>query len=66
MPAEENHTEDKLLTCADCKKEFTFDSDSQRFFAENGWEDPKRCKPCRKAKRARVAARESKEGEGSK
>ena len=44
--------QDKELNCCDCKKLFIFTGGEQRFFAEKKFSEPKRCKPCRDAKRA--------------
>lgn len=45
--------EDKAITCADCGQEFTFTESEQAFYAEKGFTDsPKRCKPCRQARKA--------------
>lgn len=41
--------EDKNLVCSDCQVEFVFSSGDQEFFAERGFTEPKRCKPCRQA-----------------
>ena len=38
---------DKVLTCLDCGREFTFASGEQRYFWAKGLSEPKRCKPCR-------------------
>lgn len=38
---------DKVLTCLDCGREFTFASEEQRYFWAKGLSEPKRCKPCR-------------------
>jgi len=43
----------KMLPCADCKKNFFFADESQIHFTEKGWDLPKRCAPCRKAKKAK-------------
>lgn len=44
---------DKVLTCKDCGKEFTFTAGEQEFYAEKGFEnEPKRCPECRKAYKA--------------
>ena len=44
---------DKQLTCADCGAEFTFTSGEQEHFAKLGFtNEPKRCAPCRAAKKA--------------
>ena len=42
---------DVQLTCSDCGREFTFTSEDQAFFRERGYSTPKRCKPCRQAKK---------------
>ena len=44
---------DKVLTCKDCGKEFTFTAGEQEFYAEKGFEhEPTRCPECRKANKA--------------
>jgi CxxC-x17-CxxC domain-containing protein len=44
---------DKQITCADCGSEFTFSSGEQERFAQLGFtNEPKRCGPCRQAKKA--------------
>ncbi|MGC9291516.1 MAG: zinc-ribbon domain containing protein [Acidobacteriaceae bacterium] len=40
-------TTDMLITCSDCGQEFTFTAGEQTFFAERGYSQPRRCKPCR-------------------
>ena len=42
---------DLQLTCSDCGQNFTFSSEDQAFFRERGYSTPKRCKPCRQAKK---------------
>ena len=50
---------DKQITCVDCGSEFTFSSGEQERFAQLGFtNEPKRCSPCRAAKKA------SRPGEG--
>ena len=44
--------EDKTLVCADCGAEFTFSAADQEFHTARGYQDPKRCPPCRQARRA--------------
>lgn len=44
-------TGDMQLTCSDCGQEFTFTAADQAFFRERGYSTPKRCKPCRQAKK---------------
>ena len=44
---------DKQLACVDCGAEFTFSSGEQERFAQLGFtNEPKRCGPCRAAKKA--------------
>ena len=44
---------DKQITCVDCGAEFTFSSGEQERFAQLGFtNEPKRCAPCRAAKKA--------------
>jgi len=46
--------QDRDLNCADCRQDFVFTAGEQKFFKEKGFtEIPKRCKPCRDAKKAR-------------
>jgi CxxC-x17-CxxC domain-containing protein len=42
---------DQQLTCSDCGQVFTFTAEDQSFFQERGYSAPKRCKPCRQAKK---------------
>lgn len=42
---------DIQLTCSDCGQDFTFTAADQAFFHERGFSTPKRCKPCRMAKK---------------
>lgn len=41
----------KMLPCQDCGVEFEFTTEEQEFYATKGFSDPKRCKPCRDAKK---------------
>ena len=43
--------QDKQLECADCKQTFVFTGRDQQFFEEKQFVPPKRCKPCREAKK---------------
>lgn len=53
---------DKVLTCKDCGKEFTFTAGEQEFYAEKGFtNEPKRCPDCRKAHKAQMRAARNKE-----
>ncbi len=45
--------EDKSLQCSDCGATFTFSAGEQEFFASKGYtNEPKRCSPCRDARKA--------------
>ena len=45
--------EDKSLQCSDCGATFTFSADEQELFASRGYtNEPKRCMPCRQARKA--------------
>ena len=55
---------DRLLVCADCRKEFIFTAGEQLFFLDKQFKnDPKRCKPC-KARRANMVAAAAGAGAG--
>lgn len=44
--------EDRPLNCVDCKAEFVFTAGEQEFYQRKGFRElPKRCKPCREARR---------------
>jgi CxxC-x17-CxxC domain-containing protein len=44
--------QDRILTCRDCGREFTFTAGEQEFFASKGLTNaPSRCPECRKARR---------------
>ncbi len=48
---------DRQLKCVDCGTEFTFSSSQQERFAQLGFvNEPKRCAPCRAAKKERKTA----------
>jgi len=45
--------EDKEITCSDCGTIFTFSAEEQELFASKGYtNEPKRCPPCRQARKA--------------
>ena len=45
--------QDKILTCRDCGKSFTFTVGEQQFYAERGCQnEPSRCPECRHARRS--------------
>ena len=39
---------DKIIRCVDCRKDFVFSTEEQTFFQKKGWNDPIRCKDCRR------------------
>ena len=44
---------DRQIQCVECNNSFTFTAAEQEFFAEKGYtNEPKRCSPCRQAKKA--------------
>jgi hypothetical protein len=58
----------EMITCKECNTDFKFTYGEQMFFKEQGWEDPRRCVPCRKIHKnefaekmaARLAAKKAK------
>ena len=45
--------EEKSLTCSDCGANFTFSAEEQELFQSRGYtNEPKRCSPCREARKA--------------
>jgi hypothetical protein len=44
------------IVCRDCGEPFIHGTRDQAYYAENGWSDPGRCKPCRHARKATVQA----------
>ena len=42
---------DKKIICKDCQKEFLFTANDQKFYTEHNFEEPKRCKSCREARK---------------
>ena len=47
----EDTLKDKLLICKDCKTKFIFTVEEQKYFGQKGWQDPIRCRVCRRQKR---------------
>ncbi|MEM0950738.1 MAG: CxxC-x17-CxxC domain-containing protein [Cyanobacteria bacterium P01_H01_bin.74] len=39
----------KQITCAACSNVFEFSDEEQAFYESKGFNDPKKCKPCRDA-----------------
>lgn len=48
---------DETITCCDCGNTFTFSQGEQDYYAKQGFNRPKRCRPCREEKKKRVAAK---------
>jgi hypothetical protein len=48
--------EDQTLRCVDCRNEFVWSASEQQYYRERGFEAPRRCKPCRQAKKAQREA----------
>jgi CxxC-x17-CxxC domain-containing protein len=46
---------DRELRCASCGQRFLFSSGEQAYYAQNGLQDPRRCKPCRAQRKAQGA-----------
>jgi CxxC-x17-CxxC domain-containing protein len=44
--------EDRELTCSDCGETFVFSARDQEFFESKGFQEPKRCPQCRRARKA--------------
>ncbi len=45
--------QDKSIQCSDCGTAFTFSAGEQEFFESRGYtNEPKRCPPCRQARKA--------------
>lgn len=53
-PNGQSEYQDMKIFCADCDQEFTFTVEEQRFFRSKGLSIPKRCQPCRKARKASI------------
>ena len=50
---------DQIIACVDCSTEFNFTSKEQEFYAQKGFTSvPKRCKPCRMARKDSMGSRE--------
>jgi CxxC-x17-CxxC domain-containing protein len=46
--------QDRPIECIDCKNEFIFTAGEQEFYERKGFKEvPKRCKPCREARKAK-------------
>lgn len=43
---------DDTIKCRDCSIDFVFTEGEAKFFADKGFQPPRRCKPCRDKKKA--------------
>ena len=56
-PAESSESEDKMIFCIDCEKDFVWTIGEQKFYHDKGLQNPpKRCKECKRAKNERISA----------
>lgn len=46
--------QDKELECIECGEKFVITVDDQQWYASKGFKEPKRCKNCRRLRRAQV------------
>lgn len=44
--------QDQTLACKDCRIDFVFTAGEAAFYADKGFQPPRRCKACRVAKKA--------------
>src|SRR5437764_10140424 len=55
--------QDRVLHCIDCRQDFTFTAGEQEFYERKGFKEvPKRCKPCREARKTRRMDRDGGRG----
>lgn len=47
---------DEVITCTDCRSDFTFTASEATFFASKGLTKPRRCKICRQKRKDAKAA----------
>ena len=52
LPTYKNMSQEKTLTCIECGETFEFTSGEQEFYKLKQLANPKRCKDCRKARKA--------------
>lgn len=57
-PSIHSKYQDQTLFCVDCESNFTFTAEEQQFFYSKGLSTPKRCKPCRKARKESIVREE--------
>ena len=49
---------DKELRCIECGEKFTLTVNDQEWYAFRGFKEPRRCKNCRRLRRAKVVGEE--------
>lgn len=54
------------IKCKDCGKSFEITNEEKQWYADKGYDLPKRCKYCRKARKANTIVKENKYGEKQK
>jgi hypothetical protein len=55
---------DQKIKCKDCGQDFIHTESDQEFFAEKKFQPPKRCKPCRQARRDQPPAQPRDDDDG--
>jgi hypothetical protein len=55
----------KMLPCGDCGQEFEWTERDQEFYANKGFSQPKRCKPCREKRKQRFADKKANDARGN-
>ncbi len=64
--SERGELQDQVLTCENCRQEFTWEAGAQEFFREMGFtSEPKRCQECRQASNRRRIERDATKGAGA-
>jgi hypothetical protein len=53
---------DQHLTCADCNQDFLWSAREQEFYQEKGFQPPKRCKDCTRARKEQRGRAEGRGG----
>ncbi|MFQ5767351.1 MAG: zinc-ribbon domain containing protein [Acidobacteriota bacterium] len=67
MEEQSSQFRNREITCTDCESAFTFSAEEQRFYQEKGLDhEPKRCKPCRVARKSKALNRRSRPTRGNR
>lgn len=51
--------EDTRITCSDCGRSFIFSAKEQKFYEDNGYVPPKRCRYCRTRRKENIERRKN-------